>query len=438
MYLKGSNWSMTRRRRRPNWLLIIFLSLLVLGGAYFNRYVMIDIQPLGVPTSTPTRPPESFVTEAQELFKQGKLLQAIAAYQQAIAARPDDSNTYVELARIQVWAGQYADAQESAENALLLNNNNAMAHAVRAWSLDFQEKYLEAEAAIKTARDLDPNNGLIHAYYAEILIDSYLAGTGPIDSLDLAIEESNVTLALAPDTIEAHRARGYVLENTQNYQLAIEQYQAAIAINGNIADLHLAVGRNYRALGINDLAVEEFSLADSLNPNDPNPDLFISRTYANIGEYGKAAQYAETAVRDNPNDATLRANLGVMYYNNARWSDAAEQLSLVVNGGQSPEGTTIESIELVPDNARLAGYYFTYGMALARTNRCGEALKIAQLLQDRVPTNEDAMINAVRMVEICRENMNATPTPPLSLTLEPDSATATPAATETPTPEATP
>jgi len=429
MYLKGSKWSMTRRRKRPNLFLIFFLSALILGGAYFNSTVVVNMQPLGVPSPTATRPPESYITEAQELFNQGKLLQSVAAYQQAITARPDDSATYVELARVQVWAGQYADAQESAENALLLNNNNAMAHGVRAWALDFQGETLEALASIKTALELDPQNGILHAYYAEILIDAFLTNTGPLNSLETAIEESNVALALAPDTIEAHRARGYVLENTQNYEEAVAQYQAAIEINGNIADLHLKLGLNYRAQGINDLAVEEFSFADSLNPTDPNPDYYISRTYATIGEYGKAAQYAETAVKDSPSDPNLRGNLGVMYYNNALWSAAAEQLNLVVNGGLSPEGTTVEAVELVPNNARLASYYFTYGMSMARLNRCGEALKIAQLLNDRVPTNEDAMINAVRMVDICRANFETTPTPSLD-----QIATELAAPTETPAP----
>lgn len=420
---------MTRRRRRPNWFLIFTLSALIIGGAYVNRVVVVNIQPLGVPTPTATRPPESYITEAQNLFTQGKLLQSVAAYQQAVAARPDDSATYVDMARVQIWAGQYAEAQESAENALLLNNSNAMAHGVRAWALDFQGETLEALAAIKTALELDPRNGILHAYYAEIMIDAFLTNTGPLNSLDIAIEESKVALALAPDSIEAHRARGYVLENTQNYDAAILEYKAAIEINDKIADLHLKLGLNYRAQGINDLAVEEFSLADSLNPTDPNPDYYISRTYASIGEFGKAAQYAETAVRDSPSDPNLRGNLGVMYYNNALWKDAADQLTLVVNGGTAEDGASVESVNLVPDNARLIGYYFTYGRALANLNRCGEALKIAQLLQDRVPTNEDAMINAVRIVDVCRANLEMTPTPALDV---PEADAVAP--TETPVP----
>src|SRR5512141_3075424 len=199
MYLKGSKWSVTRRRRRPNWFRIILLSLLVLGFATFNRLVVPTIQPPGVPTPTPTRPPESFVTEAQQLFAQGKLLQAIDAYQQAIAARPDDAATYVEMAKVQVWAGKYKEAQASAENALLLNSGSSMAQAVRAWALDFQGDYLKAESGIKDALQLDDKNGLAHAYYVEILVDSYLSGSSAFDSIQTAIEESQVALSLAPD-----------------------------------------------------------------------------------------------------------------------------------------------------------------------------------------------------------------------------------------------
>jgi tetratricopeptide (TPR) repeat protein len=427
MYLRGSKWSMSRRRKRPNWFRIILLSLLVLGGSYFNRYILPTQPSPFVPTPTVTRDPESYVTQADELFNQGKLLPAIDSYQQAIAVNPNDPAVYVAQARVQVWAGLYADAETSAEDALLLNPNNSMAHAVRAWALDFQGNFLEAESAIKRALELDPNNGLAHAYYVEILIDSYISGTGSYEGINTAIEESKVALALLPNTLEAHRARAYILEATANYEEAIREYQAAVAINANIADLHLSLGRNYRALGIYDQAVEEFTRANALNPGDPTPDLLISRTYATIGEYAKAAQYAESAVKDNPTDTNLHGNLGVMYYHNLLWPEAVKELTLVANGGLTAEGQRVEAINLIPDT-RIAEYYFTYGLALARLNRCGEALKIAQMLQERVPSDEIAVTNADEINNICRRNLNQTATPSLTA---PEGET-TPAGTPTP------
>ncbi|NOH00657.1 MAG: tetratricopeptide repeat protein [Chloroflexi bacterium] len=202
---------MNKRRTKPNWFRIILLSLLVLAAAYVNRFVVADIQPLGVPTPTATISPETLVAEAEALFKEGKLLPAIDAYQKAIVSRPDDPATHIMLARTLVFAGKYKEAQTAAEDALLLNPSNSMASAVRAWALNFQGDYLQAENEILRALELDPNNALAHAYYVEILVDSYYSGIGAFDAVEKAIEESKVAQALAPDLLETHRARGYIL-----------------------------------------------------------------------------------------------------------------------------------------------------------------------------------------------------------------------------------
>lgn len=396
---------MNKRRTKPNWFRIILLSLLILAAAYVNRFVVADIQPLGVPTSTATISPETLVSDAETLFKEGKLLPAIDMYQKAVASRPDDASIHIMLARTLVFAGKYKEAQTSAEDALLLNPSNSMAHAVLAWALGFQGEYIEAETSITRALELDPNNALAHAYYAEILVDSYYNGLASFDVIEKAIDQSQIAQTLAPDLLETHRARGYILEATGNYEEAIREYEAAIAINDNIADLYISRGRNYRILGVYDKAVEDFTRANALNPEDPNPDLLMSRTYATLGEYGKAMQYAKSAVTDNPADTNLRGNLGVMLYYNAYWDDAIVELSFVVKGGLSKEGAQLEPIELVPGFARIAEYYYTYGFALFRTNQCGEALQIAQLIISRIPADETSVEKANEIITRCQQNL---------------------------------
>ena len=425
---------MNRRRKRPNYFSWTVLGLVLLFGYYFNQiYLPTQPNPFEA-TPTATRSPESLVTEAKELFKDGKLSQAIEAYEQAIKASPQDPTTYIELARVQVFAGQPVEAQANAENALLLNPDNSMAHAVKAWALDFQggaDNNAEAMGSIQRAIELDPNNALAHAYYAEILIDS-----GSFDNYAKAAEESRVALALDPNLLEAHRARAYIYEATgsegNNYELALQEYQAAIDINPNIPILYIELGRNYRVLQAYDKAIDAFTRANTLNPEDPEPDLFLSRTYATIGEFAKALQYAETAVDNRPLDASLHGNYGVMLFRNSFWSDAVNELRLAVKGGRTEDGFEIAGIPLV-NEARVAEYYFTYGLALARTNQCGEALQIAQALQTNVPSDENAIFAATEIIRICQENLDnsAVDTPTLST----DEA---PAETETPVPTFTP
>lgn len=430
MYLRGSKWSMNKRRVRPNWFRIMLLALLVLGASYVNRYIVPTQPKYGVPSPTVTRPPESYVSEAEDFFNQGKLLQSIDSYQQAIIVQPDNPATHVALARVQVWAGQYEEAQTSAEDALLLDGNNALAYGVLAWAQDFQGDTLEAQNNIKRALELDTQNALLYSYYVEILVDANSTGTGPVDAIQLAIDNSNKAVALDPNLIETRRARGYLLEATGNYDKAVEEYQAAIAINGKIADLHLSLGNNFRNLGIYDQAVNEFTAANALNPEDPTPDLYLSRTYATIGEFGKARQYAESAVGNNPTDPNLRGNFGVMLFSDSYWNDAAIQLGYVVNGGVTEDGQQIQALELVPDAPRTAEYYYTYGLVLARLNQCGDALRIAQLILSRIPADETAVEKAGQINERCQQNLDA---PPPTSTEAASAATDIPATEETAT-----
>ena len=437
MYLpRSSRWSMTRRRKRPNLFGWALFGLVVLFGYYFNQvYLPAQPNPFEA-TPTVTRSPESLATEAENLFKDGKLLQSIEAYKEAINASPQNPALYIAIARIQVWAGQYEEAKANAENALLLNSESSVAYAVHAWALDFlggEANRAEALNSIQKAIDLDDRNALAHAYFAEILID-----TGLFESYDEAAEHSRVALSLDPTLLEAHRARGYVLENISsedntNRELAIAEYRAAIELNPNIPILHMELGRNLRFMEVYDEAIDEFTFANTLNPSDPEPDLFISRTYATIGDYAKAIQYAEQAVKDRVTDSNLRGNYGVMLFRNFLYQPALQQLELAVRGGKTEDGLPVLGMALA-GSGRAVEYYYTYGLALARTNQCGEALKISQQVQTAAPTDENATFAASEIVRICEENLA---NPPEDTPAPTDVEATEEPATETPVPEVT-
>jgi len=412
---------MNRRKRRPNYFGWTVFVLVIGFGYYFNAVVLPTTQNPFEPTPTPTRSPESYVTEAEALIVDGKMVQAIDVYQQAINSSPRDPALYIAVAQVQVLAGEAEEAQKNAENALLLSPNNSMALAVRAWAADAHGNNSDALSWIVQALQIDPNNGLAYAYYTEILVNS-----GSFDNLTLAIEESKKALALAPDTMESHRARGILLEATQNYEEAIREFENALQYNDDVPDIYLRLGLNYRALGASTEAIDAFTRADILNPADPLPDLYISRTYAGTGEYAKALQYAETAVQNNPVDPRLRGNYGVMYYRNLYWTEAVEQLRFTVYGGMTEDGQEIKS-EPLSNDVRVAEYYFTLALALARTNQCGEALQIAQEIQTKIPADETAQFNANEVIRICQENLN-----------NPQVSTSTPAPAATPAITATP
>lgn len=394
-------------RSRP-WRVIFFL-ILIGAGLYLNQIVVPATPPLFIPTATPTRSPESFINEAISLFESGKLAQAIGAYKQAITADPNNASLYIAMARAQLYTGQPADAMENAEKALILNNNHSMAHAMKAWALEQLGDSTLGEAAVKRALELDPNNAVAHAINAIILINR-AAGQGDIGIIERAIEESRLAISLDSSLLETRRARGYILFNTGNYEEAINEYKAALAINDKIADLHMALGYSYRALEDYVLAVESFLQATALNPTDPIPPVEISRTYYTVGDFTQAAQYAEQAVKVDPGNPRWRANLGLMYYkggtaqdNNDLLRNAITELTLAIRGGTTEEGTVIEGMPL--NYGTVAEYYAVYGLALARSNRCREAVPVFQAILSGVPNDEINIYNAEYGITICQEGL---------------------------------
>lgn len=430
MYLRGSKLNYTRRRRRSNPWRIILLVALVGAALYVNQVIVPATPPLFVPTPTPTRSPESFVTEAEALLTEGKIAPAVAAFKNAIQSDPKNPANFVALAKLQIYTGDFAGAVTNAENALLLTPNNSMAHAVRGWALGFQEEFLQAEAAIGEAIKLDGNNAAAYAYLAEVIAGEVSAGKGTLGSLDKAVEASRTAARIAPDLMETHRARGIVLEMTANYDESVKEFEAAIAQNPNIADLHLALGRNYRALQQYDKAVEEFNRANSLNPSDSLPLTYISRTYAAVGEYAKGIQYGQQAIKVEPDNPYLYGNVGVLFYRNRAYPEAIENLRMAVRGGKTADGIEIKGLPL--DYGRIAEFYYIFGLALARSGECGEALQISQLITQGVPNDETALFNAQEMINICREGPAITDTPSIDETLSPGATSSSVDATPTP------
>ncbi|MCX6034360.1 MAG: hypothetical protein NTV38_05200, partial [Chloroflexi bacterium] len=266
---------MRQRRPRINWFLVVMVVILIAVITYVDRFILPTAQTPFVATLTATRDPESYVTDAENLFAEGKLLQSIDTYMEAIRIKPDDPSIYIALARVQVFAGKYDEALVNAENSLLLNPNNSMAHAVRTWALTQMGDYVAADNSLTEALRLDPSNGIIQAYKAFLYGKMYENNAGPyVDPIPVAIEASQAAVTLAPNSLEAHWARAYILQVTDNGEQAIQEYLLAIQINPNISEMHLVLGVTYKGLSVFDSALEQYTLANTLNPSDIRPYLY--------------------------------------------------------------------------------------------------------------------------------------------------------------------
>ena len=390
-----------RRQRRTNPAIVVLILALIGLVWYFDQYVIEELPIAHAPTPTPTPIPEALELEADRLVNEGNLHQAIEVYKQAIIVSSGDPNLsglYVKLAHTQTLVGEYESAKTNAENALLLNEQSPLALAELGWAYSFLGNQLDAEKVLLQALELNPDSVEAHAYYAELLTDQadYVG----------AANHSRQAIQLDNQSLVALRARGYVLYYTGNYEEAALQFEQAIAINDRVADLHQFLGLIYWTLGQYDEAIERFNVADTFDPDNPLPDTYISRIYLGIGEYAKAAQFARSAVDNEPSNPNRWGNWGIALYKNSQYQEAIDAFRFAIRGGETEDGVTVNGLALDYSNAE---YFYMYGLALAQTRQCSEALPIFQALIANVPTDEIALSNADYGIEICEQFVSSAP-----------------------------
>lgn len=407
---------------------LLFWVCLILAGIWFLlRIDRGQVKPLFLPTPTPTRTANSFVMEAEAQFEAGNLEGAIAAYQQAVEVEPGDALAWAELARIQTYSSSLLSTDEerfnrleealhSIDQAVAINPDDPDGHAIRSFVLDWyisnplvppedvQARLNDAEASAVRALQLDSQNALALAFFAEILVDQ--------QKWSQAEETIEQAVAIEPNSMDVLRVYGYVWESLAQYRNAIESYQAAAEINPNLTFLYIFIGRNYQSLEVYNRALEEFEKAAQINEQlgiqDPVPYIEIAKTYTRDGEFFAASLNAEKALTFNPASANTYGQLGSIYMKARNFEGALIAFKCAVHGCSANENLTasellgednsVDVIGLPLTSGTVAFYYLQYASVLAALSRpnqnyCEEARQVLNEVQAKYP--EDELFNSI-------------------------------------------
>lgn len=466
--INNRNLRFRPERKRSNFYRVMLWLALILVGLWVVRDIQSGkiISPFE-PTPTPTRMAESYIMEAQAYFDAGKLYDpsnevtgadtqpindAIDAYKAALEQDPENAQAWAELARIQTYSSSLLrndnerrarldEARDSANQAVELAPDESTYHAIRAFVLDWlafnptissdesQSLLVVAEREASRAFQLDPENALALAYYAEILADT--------QRWLQAEKYAAQAVELDPTSMDTHRVYGYVLETLAQYNSAIQQYQEAARITPNMTFLYIRIGQNYRE-GIRnpDRALEYFDKAAKINAQlgveDPIPYIEIAKTYTQQGQFFAAGINAEKALEFDPSNAHTYGQLGLIYRRARNYEGANLLLKCAVSGCTAEEnelgGVDVQGLPLT--SLSVAYYYVEYGTNLAflsrpNENYCPEALDVLSQVR-AVRSDDELLMSIVEDSEgICRKLAgNYTPgptsTPQPAGTPEPD------------------
>ena len=413
MHLSDDRLTFRPRREHAGPYRMLLWGALILGGLWLLVQVLDGEVAVFEPQPTPTKTANSFSQEAQAYFASGDLDEAITSYNLALGTERNDAQLLAGLAQIQVYSSAMKttdaerkklleDALTNVDRAADLAPRDSYVHAVRTLVLDWNanpnlvtseeraELLLQAENAAVTARNLDNENALALAYYAEVLLDS--------GKLVLAEENINAALKADASLMDVHRIHGQVLESYGLYFDAIEAYQTAANLAPNMTFLYLYIGYNYRHLAQEaqlvdvrspvaterfEQALEAFARAASINETlgikDPLPYLASAKTYAQQGEFFIAARNGEKALIYDPQNPAVYGQLGTIYVQARNYETALPTLKCAVRGCTAEEnevaqtwvtkeGVSVQGLPLT--SLEVAFYYIRYASVLAALNLC--------------------------------------------------------------------
>jgi len=399
----------SRGKNNPYHILLI-LALIIAGLYIWFGFQRGEIKAAFSPTPTATRMPGSYALEAETQFKAGNLTAAIKAYEQAATLDPSDGELIAELARIQTYFSgmsntdaeakqRLTDARNNIDRAVEAEPQNSTVWAIRSFVYNWNsnpthagdqagELMAEAERSATTALQLDSQNALALAYYAEILIDQ-LKYEQAFQNIRQALERDDTSM-------DVHRVNAYVLESSAEYEAAIEEYLRAVDITPNFTWLHIRIGTNYRTLGLRstndvrekqmyDNALMYYEMAANINKRigvfDPVPYLAIARTYTQMGDSYAAALNVRTALDYLPGNPDIYGQLGIVYFRGRNYESAIPALKCAVYGCSAAESCEVRrcneesdqpyEITGLPLTSGSVIYYYTYGSVLAGMHRPG-------------------------------------------------------------------
>lgn len=270
------------------------------------------------------------------------LTQAIAAYQQAITIRPNES-AYVEMAVALKRQNRLDEAIAACNQAIRLNPNYSKAFQVMGAALLTQGKTSEAVAALDQALQLNPNSssayeGLIAAYrmivqrnpenaYAWVVLGNYLSAQDRSDesiaAYTQALEISRNDSTRAAEAYngigrvylsQAQRTQGQIDQTLLNQ--AAEAFQNALDRNPNYAFAHNNLASVFILQDKLDEATEAFKQALASPDQQGYPTTAHALAHNGLGlvyqrqeNYSQAIAEFSSAIRQDANFQTAQSNL---------------------------------------------------------------------------------------------------------------------------------
>lgn len=334
--------------------------------------------------------------EGQKAHQLGRLAEAIAAYDRAIALDPELWGAHLQRGVALLQLGQAAAAETSLRRAVEIESEFAAAHAALADALLALDRPNEALAEYRRALAIDPDLSQARPNYAVAL---WRTGDMAGADRELAMIES-ARLATA-DTFTLHAEVLLKLKREPEAEVAFER---ALALDATHADARAGRGRMRAAAGDLEGAIADLTVANTTRPS-PELTADLASLAARANDPERALRLLQERVTSTPTCIPCRRDLADMLVRLGRNDEAGIQADAIValapNDAVTHESAGdiffekdplaaarhyVWAVRLAPENVE---FRVKLGATLVRAGRYAEAIEHLTVVVARQPDRRE-------------------------------------------------
>jgi tetratricopeptide (TPR) repeat protein len=298
-----------RRRGRP-WRALLWAGALLVAMAF-----VIDSQPQLVTSAayallgnapTPTPMPREWIERAVLAQRSGDYPAALAAYEAAIAQRPNNVDFLYDYGQLLIDAQRPEDALRTANTITNAAPGDVRGYALKARAMAWLGQSAAAIPVGLQGMNIDNRFGPLY----EALARAY-AGEARWRE---AIDSARTAVELSPNDARAYWALGTVLMQTGNYDMAIAEMRTAIQLNPTLLPPYFELAFLLLSLDRNQEAIDLYDRILGMQPRNARALLRQCEAYRKVGEFNRAVGLCQDAVDADPTFAPAQYRLGMFRY----------------------------------------------------------------------------------------------------------------------------
>lgn len=275
----------------------------------------------------------ALMAEGRLYEAQGRLNDAINAYERAMVLLPNEPEPLLSLVRLEVAQGHKVQLQTRLEGLLAARPDHPFAHGLLGEVLSMSGAHEASVLHYREAVRLNPKWMTPWLNWAT----SLLSGKKP----DVAVQVLHEGLKANPDSEELHMLLASVQSEQGEIDLAMAAYERTLRLNPR----NLLAANNLAVLlvdhkGDPSSLQKAFMLSRDFEKEAPYP-LFLDTlgwVRFKMGQQEEAVRLMKDAVAKAPDSAVLNYHLGMAFFQSGKATEAGNYLSKALKNSESFEG----------------------------------------------------------------------------------------------------